>query len=96
MGLSPETDLAAVRFDRLTEYDMDGFDLDWCVGNESAYFPHVGDPVTFMSLFTEAPGRTQIFPVARFGHISRLPEEQILVQVGSGKDSQRLIDAYLV
>jgi hypothetical protein len=52
-----------------------------------------GDDVLFMGLFSPHPGRRQMRPVARFGHVSLLPDEPVLVDTGSG-DTARM-DAYL-
>ena len=44
-----------------------------------ANFPvSVGTELFFVGLFIQAPGRGQNLPIARFGHISRMPSEIVL------------------
>jgi hypothetical protein len=52
----------------------------------------VGHEVMFISLLWGHPGKQQNLPVARFGHISRLPREPVLIRSGASLLS---IEAYL-
>jgi hypothetical protein len=60
----------------------------------SAIAIEVGHEVVFAGLLFRQPGQQQNLPVARFGHIARLPKEPILLQTSAGMVS--LDDAYLV
>jgi hypothetical protein len=60
----------------------------------SAIAVEVGHEVVFAGLLFRQPGQKQNLPVARFGHIARLPKEPILLQTSAGIVS--LDDAYLV
>lgn len=50
----------------------------------------VGDNVIFLGLFVQHPGRERNLPVARFGHISRMPEEPILFERTDGSTARLL------
>ena len=52
----------------------------------------VGDEVIFLSLLSGQPGEDRNLPVARFGHVSRLPAEPILMRSGG---SNLWTEAYL-
>ena len=54
---------------------------------------YVGAEVFFVGLFSQHAGRARNLPVARFGNVSRLPREPILVDRPTGTES---IDGYLV
>jgi hypothetical protein len=54
---------------------------------------HVGHEVFFVGLFTQHAGKSRNLPVARFGHVSRLPLESIAVKRRDG--SIEHIDGYL-
>ncbi len=68
----------------------DQFALDAKVGE---YRIATGDEVFFVGLFSEHPGTDRNQPILRFGNISLMPDEKILVNVG---DSTARIRAYLV
>lgn len=52
-----------------------------------------GDEVFFVGLFSEHPGTERNQPIFRFGNVSLMPDEKILVNLG---DSTARIRAYLV
>jgi hypothetical protein len=52
-----------------------------------------GDEVFFVGLFSEHPGVARNQPILRFGNISLMPDEKLLVNLG---DSTARIRAYLV
>ncbi|MCA1703536.1 MAG: hypothetical protein LC808_09870, partial [Actinobacteria bacterium] len=54
-----------------------------------------GDEVFFIGLFSEAPGRKRSQPIVRFGNISLMPREPLLLDLGEGSGRIRA-DAYLV
>jgi Trypsin-like peptidase domain len=54
----------------------------------------VGHEVAFVGLLYEQPGETKNLPIARFGHVSRMPEEPIVMR--RPDDSLAQIMAYLV
>jgi hypothetical protein len=69
---------------------VDQFELDaMAVAHKVA----VGDEVFFVGLFSEHPGIERNQPIVRFGNISLMPDEKILVNLG---DSTARIRAYLV
>lgn len=53
----------------------------------------IGDEVFFVGLFSEHPGIERNQPIVRFGNISLMPDEKVLVDSG---DSTARIRAYLV
>lgn len=54
-----------------------------------------GTEVCFISLFAPAPGKKQIQPLLRMGHIALLPHEPITVEVGPQKTRNNM-SVYLV
>lgn len=54
----------------------------------------VGDDVFFVSLLYRQPGETKNLPIARFGHVSRMPEEPIVMAEPGGTYARHR--AYLV
>jgi len=58
-------------------------------------FPvRVGTESFFVGLFVQQPGRGGNLPIARFGHVSRMPTEPVVLTSGDGTPFEQL--AYLV
>lgn len=91
----PESDVAAIRWPFRNGYEQDGFIVERLMGADDAVpYPHVGDPVTFLGLFTHSPGSFRNEPIARFGKVSRLADEKVRIEVGP--EHWKEVDAYLV
>lgn len=69
---------------------IDQFELDAKVAEHAVA---IGDEVFFVGLFSEHPGIERNQPIVRFGNISLMPDEKLLVNLG---DSTARIRAYLV
>ena len=69
---------------------IDQFELDAQVAQHAVA---IGDEVFFVGLFSEHPGIERNQPIVRFGNISLMPDEKLLVNLG---DSTARIRAYLI
>jgi hypothetical protein len=69
---------------------VDQFELDAIAAEHKVA---IGDEVFFVGLFSEHPGIERNQPIVRFGNISLMPDEKLLVNLG---DSTARIRAYLV
>jgi hypothetical protein len=91
-----EADVAAVKFTAAQPQRMNAFGLGWFVSADysidagrivglSSPTAHripieVGNEVVFVGLFMQSPGTHANLPIARFGHISRMPNEPVTVE----------------
>ncbi|MGZ6978298.1 MAG: hypothetical protein ACXVJW_09335, partial [Acidimicrobiia bacterium] len=53
----------------------------------------VGDDMFFVTLFQNLPGAKQDLPIVRFGHVARMPEEDVRIKLAKGWDVE--VPAYL-
>jgi hypothetical protein len=94
-------DVAALSFQ---EEQLERIPLSVFVGAEFPYhfrfaepgrnFPiSVGTELFFVGLFVEQPGRGRNLPIARFGNVSRMPTEPVVLTYGDGTPFEQV--AYL-
>jgi hypothetical protein len=90
--VSPSVDAAVARveydYEKSLQLEVDPIPFDKLLPDEWTSEQEVGegDELFFATLFTLVPGRHQNLPIARFGHIALMPQQDDLLQVSFKDD----------
>jgi hypothetical protein len=98
--MHPDTDVAAARVSIPGQnFDVMAIPQGNLMPDDAAARRNVseGDEVILLGLFTAHPGESRSEPVARFGHIARMPYDPIPIKMDPAPESERKsVRAYLV